>query len=113
MSETALNSNLAEAELEILLAAAQQGHDRRVDPRYAFFTTVTLRPLSSPKQTISAFSREISSSGVGLLHAVPLVSGESYEIDIRIEEVRVKKSGRAVWCRSVGDGWFLSGFRFA
>jgi hypothetical protein len=40
------------------------------------------------------------------------VSGETYEIDIRIEEVRVRKSGRAIWCRSVSDGWYLSGFRF-
>jgi hypothetical protein len=108
----ALSSNLTEAELETLLEAARQGHERRVDPRYAFFTTVTLRPESSPRQAMSAFSREISSSGLGLLHAAPLAAGEAYEIDIRIEEVRVKKQGRAIWCRPVGDGWYLSGFRF-
>ena len=113
MSASVLNTNLTDVELETLLAAARQGHERRVDPRYAFFTTVTLRPESSPGQSIAAFSREISASGVGLLHASPLVSGETYEIDIRIEEVRVRKKGRAAWCRPVGDGWYLSGCRFA
>ena len=111
-SKNATNSNLADEELEALLAAARAGSERRVDPRYAFFTTVTLRPSSSPEQIISAFSREISCSGIGLLHAAPIFAHESYEVDIRIEEVRVRRNARAVWCRPVGDGWFLSGCRF-
>lgn len=112
MAAKVLNSNLTDVELETLLAAARRGNERRVDPRYAFFTTVTLRPESSPSHFISAFSREVSLSGLGLLHAAPIVSGETYEFDIRIEEVQVKRKGRAVWCRPVGDGWYLSGCRF-
>jgi hypothetical protein len=76
------------------------------------FTPVTLRPASAPTKAISAFSREIALRGIGLLHAAPLVSGETYEIDIRIEDVHVRKRGRATWCRSVGEGWYLSGCRF-
>ena len=94
------------------MAAAHGDNDRRVDQRFAFFTTVTMRPRSGRGKVISAFSREISVSGIGLLHATPLVSGEDYEVDIRIEEVHCKRTCRAVWCRPVGDGWFLSGCRF-
>jgi hypothetical protein len=108
---TTTYSQLSDAELEAILAAAR-GSDRRVDPRHALFTAVTLRPQASPEKAISAFSREISLSGIGLLHAVQLVGGESYDVDIRIEDVRVRKNGRIVWCRPVGDGWFLSGCRF-
>jgi len=108
----ATNSKLTDEELAALLAAAQGNSDRRVDPRHAFFTTVTLRPAAAPTMAISAFSREISVSGIGLLHAAPLVAGQDYEVDIRIEEVRVRRSARAVWCRAVGDGWYLSGCRF-
>jgi hypothetical protein len=108
----ATNSKLTDEELAALLAAAQGNSDRRVDPRHAFFTTVTLRPASSPTTAISAFSREISVSGIGLLHATPLAAGQDYELDIRIEDVRIRKSVRAVWCRAVGEGWYLSGCRF-
>ena len=111
-SDLAANTKLADPDLEALLAAAQGNADRRVDPRHAFFTSVTLRPASAPSAAISAFSREISASGIGLLHAAPLSAGEVYEIDIRIEEVHVRKMVRAVWCRAVGDGWYLSGCRF-
>jgi hypothetical protein len=105
-------ANLTNEELQAILAAAQGNSDRRVDPRHALFTTVTLRPASAPTTVVSAFSREISLSGVGLLHAAPLTKDETYEIEIRIEEVRVRKTAKAIWCRPVGEGWFLSGCRF-
>lgn len=103
---------LSDAELEALLAAAQGNADRRVDPRHAFFTTVTLRSESNPSVVISAFSREISRSGIGLLHAAQIFAKEIYEVDIRIVDVRVRRSAQVIWCRAVGDGWYLSGIRF-
>lgn len=103
---------LSDAELEALLAAAQGHADRRVDPRHAFFTTVTLRSDSNPSVVVSAFSREISRSGIGLLHAAPVFAKELYEVDIRIVDVRVVRRAQVIWCRAVGDGWYLSGIRF-
>ena len=109
---TAPCSPLTDVELEGLLEAVRAGSERRVDPRHAFFTTVALRPASAPGSVISAFSREISRSGIGLLHAAPIYRDETYEIDIRIEQARVRRNAQVVWCRPVGDGWFLSGCRF-
>lgn len=105
-------ANLSDEELEALLAVAQGNADRRVDPRHAFFTTVLLRPATEPTVTISAFSREISRSGLGLLHAEQIFPREFYEVDIRIVDLQVRRNAQAIWCRPVGDGWYLSGCRF-
>jgi hypothetical protein len=109
---TRVASNLTDSELESLLEAARGGSDRRVDPRHAFFTAVTLRPAENSTTLLSAFSREISCVGIGLLHVMPLAAGTQYQIDILIEEVRVRKNGRVMWCRPVGEGWYLSGCKF-
>lgn len=108
----ATNVILSDEELASLLAAAQGNADRRVDPRHAFFTAVLLRPAAEPNATISAFSREISRSGIGLLHAAQIFAREFYEVDIRIVDLQVRRSAQAIWCRPVGEGWFLSGCRF-
>jgi hypothetical protein len=107
-----LISNPDDVEFESLLTAARE-RDRRGAPRFAFFTAVTLRPVSSPSTVISAFSREIATMGVGLLHAAPIVKGDLYEIDIEVEDVRIRKTADLTWCRLVDHGWFLSGWRFA
>jgi hypothetical protein len=107
----ALISGLADVEFESLLSAARDS-DRRGAPRYALFATVTLRPVTSPTTVVSAFSREISTTGVGLLHAAPIVKGDRYEIDIEVDAVRIRKTACVTWCRLVDHGWYLSGCRF-
>jgi hypothetical protein len=57
----------------------------------------------------SAFTRDISSFGVGLIHNMELVPGE---YDVRISSalgywVRVRT--RIEWCQSAGEGWYISG----
>jgi hypothetical protein len=107
----ALLENLSDLEFESLLAEARE-RDRRGEVRYAFFAAATLRPKLSPTSVFSAFSREISTIGVGLLHAAPLFKGDVFEIEIEIEDVRIRKTARAIWCRQVQHGWYLSGCRF-
>lgn len=112
--ETAIDAKLTDDELESLLAATRsdKGAERRVDPRYPFFTSVTLHPLAASERTISAFSREISRGGLGLLHAGPISLAETYEVEIRIQQIKFRRQARVIWCRSAGDGWFLSGCQF-
>jgi hypothetical protein len=104
--------NPIDVDFESLLVAAQE-LDRRGAPRYPFFTNVTLRPLSKPGAVVSAFSREISTSGFGFLHATPIVKGENYEVDIEIEAFHARKPVCVLWCRVIGEGWYLSGCKFA
>lgn len=106
------HANLTDEELEVLLAAAQGNTDRRVDPRHAFFTTVSLRAAADTTKLISAFSREISRSGIGLLHAAQIYPREFYEVDIRIVDIQVRRNAQVIWCRPVGGEWYLSGCRF-
>jgi hypothetical protein len=83
--------------------------DRRSCPRRAFF-----RPISVCVDgcKLSAFSRDISETGIGLMHRFELQLGET-EIFISCENgssagIRT----RIVWCSPCGDGWYLSGGEF-
>jgi hypothetical protein len=101
----------ADVEFESLLAATRR-RECRTEVRYPLFTTVTLRPARTPEKVVSAFSREISTRGIGLVHVAPLVKGEIYEVDIRVQDVYVCKIACIEWCRGLGEGWHLSGCRF-
>jgi hypothetical protein len=95
--------------VEALLDEAATAN-RRLMKRYPFFRQATITIGGST--TLSAFSRDISPSGVGLLHSMPLEPGQvtvklawgkGSQIDVRTE-IR--------WCRAAGEGWYLSGGRF-
>ena len=96
-----------------LIVEAKVPHktDRRGDVRYALFRPVSIE--LDDGQSLSAFTREISETGIGLIHSMDLPEGE-VEISVRSEcgyAVRVRT--RIVWCESCGDGWFISGGQFA
>ena len=55
-------------------AAAREA---RGEPRQPFFRPVSLSLRNGPVEELSAFTREISASGVGLLHNAPVPSGET------------------------------------
>src|SRR5262245_32337401 len=90
-------------------AQATPAHDLRSKVRYPFFRPVSI--LIGDKD-ISAFSREVSEVGVGLLHAMALDASE-VEVVIPTEQgysVRIRT--RIHWCHPCGEGWFLSGGEF-
>ena len=95
---------------ELVLEAYDEAkRHRRSEVRYPFFRPVTLQFES---RRHAAFSREISASGIGLLHNVEVPPGE-VEVTIpsrRGHEVRMRT--RILWCRPCGAGWFISGGRF-
>lgn len=95
-----------------LIVEAQnvENRDRRRDVRYAFFRPVTVEFDDGHQH--SAFSREISATGVGLFHSVDL-SGREVEISISSEQgylIRVRC--KILWCQPCGEGWYISGGRF-
>jgi hypothetical protein len=84
--------------------------ERRSEQRFPFFHLATLTYRYRPEQPISVFTRELSNSGIGLLHDVPLERGEV--------AVTVTCRGRPIvfrtyilWCKPCGD-WYLSGGQF-
>ncbi len=84
--------------------------DRRTETRYPFFRQIVLQvPAGTP---CVAFTREISTVGVGLFHNLQLTPGE-VEISIPSKKgysIRVRT--RILWCQPCGEGWYLSGGQF-
>ena len=86
--------------------------ERRATDRQPFFRPVTINTHAGVGKKYSAFSRDISASGIGLLHNMPL---ELEEVNLTIgseseTEVRIRAS--IEWCESCGEGWYISGGQF-
>ncbi len=84
--------------------------EQRSELRYPFSRPVSIEMDGGQKY--SAFSREISESGIGLIHNMDLNDRE-VEISIPSEggySIRVRT--RIVWCEACGEGWYISGGRF-
>jgi hypothetical protein len=93
-------------------ARSEEKLDRRAEPRHPFFRPVSIQTFSEPACRFSAFSREISRTGVGLLHNMPLEPGKA---ELTIASTRgepLRAIVEVVWCRPCGEGWFLSGCQF-
>lgn len=95
---------------QLVVEAQQDATDRRGDVRFAFFRPVTIQ--TSENKSFAAFSREISESGIGLVHNFPLSLGD---VELRISHehgytIRVRT--RILWCQECGQGWFITGGKF-
>src|SRR5262249_7353879 len=99
----------SEMAIDALIAAIHADGDRRSEVRYPFF-----RPLSIHMQghRFSAFGREISASGIGMLHNFDLAPQE-VELDINAAPGKtIRMRTRISWCRSCGEGWYISAGEF-
>jgi hypothetical protein len=95
---------------QLVVEAQQDATDRRGDVRFAFFRPVTIYTANG--SVLAAFSREISESGIGLVHNRALPVGE-VELQISHEQgyfIRVRT--RILWCQECGQGWFITGGKF-
>jgi len=89
----------------------QEQAERRCKVRYPFFRAVTLI-ADADGHNLSAFTRDISRSGIGLLHNMRLPMGPA-TLAIPSEQcglMRVRID--IVWCRPCGEGWYVSGAEF-
>ncbi len=109
---TVIDHNQVRAAVNQLLEAAKPTEERRASDRQPFFWPVSIATNAGGERTVSAYTRDISPLGIGLLHTMPLERGE----------VIVTFSGHAAepvsfrtdiqWCEASGEGWYLSGGRF-
>ena len=96
-----------------LLHEAREGaEERRAENRAPFFTPVRLSWAQDPRREFTCFSRDISATGMGLLHYMAVEPGE---IVLTIPskswgDIRIRSE--IVWCCPCGDGWYLSAARF-
>jgi hypothetical protein len=62
--------------------------------------------------SFSAFARDISPGGVGLVHLMPLDKGEVV-IGLTLPSGKhLSLRTEICWCRDYGNGWYASGGRF-
>ena len=110
-TEKKLETSAGKAIYQLIVEArSRENKDRRRDVRHAFFRPVTIEVDDGHQY--SAFSREISSSGIGLIHNVDLPAGD-VEITISSEQgysIRVRTN--IMWCQPCGEGWYISGGKF-
>ena len=86
-------------------------NDQRRHGRRPFFRSAVLTQ-GADERGIPAFCRDISTSGIGLVHQVPLDSD-----DVRVsiatgKQRRIELCVSIRWCRSLAEGWYISGGQF-
>lgn len=96
---------------ELILEAHQDDRrERRATVRHPFFRQVSMRLPGDIGCT--AFSREISTAGIGLLHDVELAPCDVELIIPTKRGTSVRVRTRIVWCEPCGEGWYISGGHF-
>jgi hypothetical protein len=110
------SSRVEDTVRQLLDEAKQQVYreliERRSKVRYPFFRPVTLSVDQNASRRLSVFTRDISRSGVGLLHNMPL---EQVDATLTIPSDYGNESImriRIAWCRPCGEGWYVSGAEF-
>ncbi len=84
---------------------------RRTHKRYPFCrpVNVTLNPTTGP---FIAFTRNISSGGIGLLHHVPLLVNDEVLVTIPTDSDNlIRLQAKIEWCKCWGGSWYCSGGR--
>ena len=103
---------LHEIFLRLLHDSRKGAEERRAEKREPFFTPVQLSLPQDDRRSFSCFSRDISPTGIGLLHCMAIEPGE---VVLKFSgqscgDVRIRSE--IIWCRPCGEGWHLSGARF-
>jgi hypothetical protein len=96
----------------LLNEARESADERRAEKREPFFHPVTLIVGQDQRQRFSCFSRDISATGIGLLHCMAVEPGE---VVLKIPSMScgdIRIRSEIVWCQPCGEGWYLSGARF-
>ena len=98
----------------LLSAATGEEEQRRGSCRFSYFARVTLSvPGDGTRVRLTCFSRDVSEGGIGLVHHFPVIPGE-VRLEVHLNGAEpATVAGTLVWCAPAGDGWYLSGVRFA
>ena len=93
-------------------AEATNRADQRSERRFPYFRAVSVIVGESGERNYSAFSKDISQGGMGLLHSMPLESGKATLRVCDDEGGALVLPCEIKWCKPAGEGWYLSGAAF-
>jgi hypothetical protein len=88
------------------------GAEERDALRAPFFGPVTISVSGEESPRFSAFARDVSPLGVGLLHIMPLEPGPVVVTLRGASGDELSLRTQIMWCKSAGEGWYMSGGRF-
>jgi hypothetical protein len=83
--------------------------ERRSAERSPFFAPAQIELADG--QCRAAFTRDVSTPGIGLVHRQSIEPGE-ITLRFAVPDGMLTQRTRIIWCREVGDGWYASGGRF-
>ena len=107
------NDVTAEQAVVDMLVTEAKSADRRAATRYPCFQAVQISGGDIVGASRGGFAREISASGIGLLHRYSIVPGRICVTVNDITGVNRDLPVEILWCRACGEGWYISGGRFA
>ena len=85
--------------------------ERRSLYRHFFSRPVAVR--LDDKREIVCFSRNLSFEGIGLISHIEFEPNAAAKIEIHSNYIdNPIMTSQMAWCRSFGDGWFMSGWQF-
>ncbi len=86
--------------------------DLRQGGRFPFFQPVTVASEQDGTVSFSAFSRDISAWGIGLLSYWPLRL-RTVKLKVHFgDDEEVAITGYVRWCQPCGHGWYIAGVSF-
>ena len=111
-----LECSLSSTEDQVLCALQEllesSEWDRRTTRRISYFGPVAVSLPDVDYVTLSAFARDVSASGLGMVHLMPIDKGEVVVSLTLPSGNRVSLLTEICWCRDYGNGWYASGGRF-
>lgn len=111
-------SSNATADVKELLTALlnEEGNwsmdERRRDARQPFVRPATLVFGDRSGERMPGFTRDLSDSGIGLMHRFSIGAGDIATVTIgRLWDGPVTLKCRCQWCTAGNSGWFQSGWQ--
>ena len=100
-------------EIDRLLSEIQRLrlNERRTEPRHSFVRPVQIHFSHGP--SLSAFSKDMSAQGIGMICNVTMNIGSLATLEIHSTHgAPVILRSEVRWCVPYGTGWFLVGWKF-
>jgi hypothetical protein len=84
----------------------------RAEEREPFCRPVTLTFPHSTLRRVTGFAKDLSATGIGLLHCMAIEPGEVILTIPSVSAGLVHIRSQILWCAPCRRGWYLSGARF-
>lgn len=100
-------------EIDRLLSEIQRSRlaERRTEPRHPFVRPVQIHVPHG--LSLSAFSKDMSAQGIGIICSVPMGVGSLATLEIHSTQgASVILRSEVRWCDPYGKGWYLVGWKF-